>query len=120
MERLIKLHCIKCKITFKKTTDIGTKCKYCDGPLLYQCKMCKERSKSLCGIYDHIDNNCEFVICKQCNNRFKTKADAIKHKEACGRVLIKCKFCNYKTRQKKYLLIHIDDKHNNENIKAQK
>ncbi|XP_003424679.1 zinc finger protein 652 isoform X2 [Nasonia vitripennis] len=119
-ERLIKLHCIKCKITFKKTPDIGMKCKHCNGSLVYQCKMCKERSKSLCGIYDHIDNNCEFIICKQCNNRFKTKADAIKHKEACGRVTFKCKMCNYKTRQKTYLQIHIDSKHNNENIITQK
>lgn len=119
MQNSIKSHCVNCKITFKKIAGVGTKCKNCNSLLTYQCKMCKEHSKSLCGIYDHLDNNCELAICKKCNNRFETRADAIKHKVVCNDRILMCKFCKYKTKDRGLLNKHTA-KHNNENVTTYK
>lgn len=125
------IYCPKCKTTRnKKCREKSKTCEDCFTAYWYQCGNCDRRYEKLSGVRDHINLRCKRKKyksyennilasknskneCSKCFKTFTQKNDRLEHEEHCtvDELGLKCGYCTYKARHKRYLRLHLRENH---------
>ncbi|XP_014219656.1 uncharacterized protein LOC106647668 [Copidosoma floridanum] len=83
-EKSLLQYCAVCiKNTNIKKPYNNKNCLDCNSPLFWQCVFCDHRSKSYCGIFDHVQNECN-KLCFFCDKTFSKRDELNEHQNSCS------------------------------------